>query len=134
MGRGSSDGGGPYPNHVWTQPLHAAPSGSDRSHTESSSGETPDSSSGQTVYVVEFRNRRAKTTWQKYGEYHSRSQADTALRRLQMTRRPPGWECRVRVEHNGGVNSSDSNSQTTAQPSRRRFNPLRRFRAMAGPR
>ncbi|MBC8870876.1 MAG: carboxypeptidase regulatory-like domain-containing protein [Planctomycetes bacterium] len=72
-------------------------------HPGASSGRNPNSAGGQTVYVVEYRQRKTRTAWRKLGEFRNRAQAYAALQNLQKKYRSPDWEHRVREQRAGGA-------------------------------
>ena len=76
-------------------------------HPGASSGRNPNSAGGQTVYVVEYRQRKTRTAWRKLGEFRNRAQAQAALQNLQKKYRSPDWEHRVREQRvgNAGIQS-----------------------------
>jgi len=90
-------------NRFTPQLFNRLPTDSRQPRPGASSGRKPNSTAGQTVYVVEYRHRKTSTAWRKLGQYGSRAQAYAALQNLQKKYRSPDWEHRVREQRASGA-------------------------------
>jgi len=132
--RGGSSGQRVQPlNRVTPQLLNRFSTDNRLSHAAASSSRKPNSaSSQQTLYIVEYRQRKTRTAWRKFAEYRNRSQAYSALQSLQKKYRSPEWEHRVREARSGaGGQSQSSSTMQLRRPTSPQLN-LRSFRAVPG--
>jgi len=116
-------------NRVTPQLLNRFSTDNRPSHSAASSGRKPTSaSSQQTLYIVEYRQRKTRSAWRRFAEYRNRSQAYAALQNLQKRYRAPEWEHRVREDRSstGGQSHGQLHRPASSQLN------LRTFRAMPG--
>lgn len=120
-------------NRVTPQLLNRFSTDNRPTHSAASSSRKPNSaSSQQTLYVVEYRQRKTRTSWRKFAEYRNRSQAYAALQSLQKKYRSPEWEHRVReARSNAGGQSQLQPTMQLRQPTSSQLKP-RSFRAVPG--